>query len=112
MIVSEGDIHHGPDDHVAFTRHWPFLDSMHTQDSALGRIHNGCGKQGSIDSAIADREGAPPKLLQCQLVLLRPAREVPNGNLNLGETESFGVAQDRHDQSLATANRNSDIIMM
>ena len=41
MIVRQGDVHHWTDEDLPFARNGPFLDGMHSQNTALRRIDDG-----------------------------------------------------------------------
>ena len=112
VIVSERDVHHGPDHDGTITSDRPVFDGMKSKHAALRRIHDGRREHRSIDAAIADRECAALKLIDFKLVRLRALGEVRDGAFDVGETQAFGIAQNGNDQSLPAAHGNADVVVV
>src|SRR5436189_1324724 len=62
MIVSESDVHHGPDDNVARASNRTLLNRMKAQHAALGRVNDGCREQGAVNTTVADSKCAALQL--------------------------------------------------
>src|SRR4051812_751491 len=58
MIVGERQIHHRANNNLSVANDGAVLNGVHSQNAALRRIENRRGKQRTINSAVADREGA------------------------------------------------------
>src|SRR5690554_3612340 len=41
VVVGHGQVHHGPDDHLAIHGHGALLDAVHAQHAALRRVDDG-----------------------------------------------------------------------
>src|SRR5213078_492574 len=85
MVVSQGQIHHGPDHDVTLSRDGPFLNCVHAENTALWWIHDGCRKQRTVNTSVADRKSAAVKFVRHQLIFFGAAREIRNCQLDLGE---------------------------
>src|SRR4029434_4175074 len=109
VVIGPRDVHHGTNDHPALPCHRPLLNSVHSQDAALRRINDRRGQQGAIDAAVADRESATLELFEFEFAFLCTPDKVGNGELDFGETHSLGMAQNRHHQASAAADRYADI---
>src|SRR5262249_49503548 len=109
MVVSQRNVHHWTNDHRAIPRHRPFLDSVHSQDAALRRINDRRGQEGAVDTTVADSKSATLELFEFEFALLRTLHEVGDSELDFGETHSLGMAQYRHHQAFAAANRYADV---
>src|SRR5213595_3514743 len=58
VIVTERQIHHGANFYFPVHGNWSRHDFVHAEDSALWRIQNRRGEQGSVHSAVCDCECA------------------------------------------------------
>ncbi len=78
----------------------------------MRRVHDWRAEQRAVDPAVADRERAAGEFLERQLVRLRALREFADPGLDFGETHALGVPQDRHDETLAAADRDADVVVV
>ena len=109
MVVGESDVHHRANDDVAFASDGPVLDGVQAEDATLRRVYDGGGEQGTVDTAVADGEGAALEFFEFQFVIARAFAEVGDGEFDFGEAHAFGVAEDRHDEAFAAADGDTDI---
>ena len=56
VVVCEGDVHHGPDDHLAVPDHWSLEDPVHAKDGGLRRVDDGCAEQRPICASITVKQ--------------------------------------------------------
>ena len=55
VIVCEGDVHHGSDDHLTVPDHGSLEHSVHAEDGRLGRVDDGRAKQGPEHASITTK---------------------------------------------------------
>src|SRR5439155_5151773 len=110
VVVGHRQVHHRADHHASFASDGAFLNRVHAEHAALGRIHNGRGEERAIDAAVADGESAALELIHFQFVLLSAAGEIANGQFDFGEAQALSTAQNRDDQTFAAADRDADVV--
>src|SRR5579859_4506236 len=112
MIIGQRHIHHRADHHIAFARDRAVLNGVEAEDSALGRVHNGRGEQGTINAAIADGEGATLQFLRLEFVVTGALGKIADGNFNFSEAQALRVTQHGNDEALAAADGDADVIVI
>src|SRR5262245_5676760 len=112
MIVGQGYIHHGANNHLAAACHRPLLDCVHSKHAALRRVDKWRGEQRPINASVADGECSPLEFVRLELVLLRPMSEVVNRLLDFGEAHALGVPQDGHNEAAIGADGDADVIVV
>ena len=55
MVICEGDVHHGPDDHLAVPDHWSLEDPVHAKDGGLRRVDDGRAEQRPVCASITTK---------------------------------------------------------
>ena len=112
MIVGEGDVHHRADDDLAVAGDRAVLDGVQAEDAALRRVDDRRREQRAVDAAVGDGERAALQLVEADLVFAGAAGEVGDRLFDLGEAHELGVAQDRHDEALAAADGDADVVVV
>lgn len=55
--------------YLASHSHWPIEDGMHAQDGRLGRVDNGCSKEGAENTSIANGESTTIHIFNGEFIL-------------------------------------------
>ena len=56
VIICEGDVHHGPDDHLAVPDHWSLEDPVHAKDGGLRGVDDGRAEQRPVCASITTKQ--------------------------------------------------------
>ena len=112
VVVGQGEVHHRTDHNLSLDGHRTIFDRMKSEHTALRRIHDRRGKHRPVDAAIADGKCAALKFVDLELVLLRAFGKIGDGLLDFRKAHVFGIAQNGNDQSLATADGDTDVVVV
>src|SRR5690606_19546913 len=109
---AQRQVHHGQDLHFAVHRHGAVGDVVQTQDAGLGRVDDGRGHHGAVDTAVADGEGATGEFIHGNGVFLCPGPQVGDGLLHLGEGQPLRAANHRDHKPLAAPHGDADVVVI
>ena len=69
VVISQGEVHHGPNHNLTIDNNRFILDGMQPENSSLGEVDDWCAHQGAENPAIADGEGTSSYVLNGELVV-------------------------------------------
>jgi hypothetical protein len=69
VVIAEGQIHHGADDHLTIDGHRALLDAVHAEDGALWWIDDRGAQEGTIDAAVGDGEHTASEIADLELAV-------------------------------------------
>src|SRR5687767_14826386 len=111
MVVGQSDVHHGPEDDLPSNRHRALLDLVEPEDPDLRRIQDGRAQKRAEYAAVGDGERAAFEIREGERAVLRAPREIADLFLDLGERHPVRVAENRHHQTFARANSDTDVVI-
>merc|ERR1719158_972464 len=109
MIVGEGDVHHGPNNHVPVPHNWPLEYAVHPKDGRLRGVDDRSPEEGTENSAIADRESSSIHVFNSQFIVLGLLPERSNSFLNVSVVHVRNVSKDGNNQALRCGYGNGNI---
>ena len=83
MVVAEGHVHDGADDHLTVHGHGALHDVVHAQDGALRRIDDRRAEHAAEHTAIGNGEGTAGHLVDAQLAITCLDRQFLDTRLDL-----------------------------
>src|SRR5438067_8421991 len=110
VIVAEREIHHRANHDLVFDRHRAFLDRVHPENPALGRIQDRGAEQRAVNSAIRNRERAALQILDLHFPFARFRGVIRDVALEFREALLVGIAHHRNNEAALRPNRDADVV--
>ena len=91
------------------TRDRPLLGRADRDDRGLRRVQHGGEALDAVHAEVRDREGAVLEVAALELALARPGDDVRAGGGDLGQAQSLGAVDHRHDETLRRRHGDADV---
>src|SRR5579883_2285536 len=112
VVVGKREVHHRTCLDLVADHHRAHLDLVHAQDRRLRRVEDRRRHQRAVNAAIRDRERAAREILDGELAVARLAAELADPLPDICEPHLIRVADHRHDEALAGADGDADVVMV
>ena len=112
MVVGEGGVHHRAERDLAVGGDGAVLDGVQAEDADLRRVEDRRAHERAVDAAVRDAERPAAQVLNRQRAVVRLRGELADAALDRRERHPVRVAQHRHDQALARADGDADVVVV
>ena len=94
---------------MVFNNDGSIHNSVHTEDSRLGKVDNGGTHKRTENSTVRDGESTTSQFFRGDLVIFTSGTQIKKGLFNISEVELFAVSDDGDEETSGGGDGNRDI---